>query len=349
MPGQHAPCNVDGLTTKESAPGVSSESKSLGDPHRGDVEVQECPESSEVVITADAGAAPETAAAGTPSLEDSVANPVDISGDVHDGAVVLSASPANTVDTQEAAQCENACVTQQDLHGDYQWASIDGLTQGILRLKPGGQWWHAVHRSAKERGRVIEPGSQAARRRAEKPGLDTKIKSALKGDFSAPGQQSTLEDLTGRYEEVDVWEISESLGSWSLCDLQEGSAPMVLLTLEHWSWKSSHPTAPSVLQPTEDCKIELENMAAMGQLTLCYAIGRCHEKAVSKLDLQMPFTASSESGAGSQRRARMRSVQAACQTLGFAKSYLGGSEAENLRAASTTGAVAPIVAAETDG
>jgi len=276
---------------------------------------------------------------------------VDVAGTIHDGAVGLSANPANTVEAQTASQREKTCVTEQHLHGDYQWASTDGLTQGILRVKPGGQWWHAVHRAATERGRVIEPGSKAARRRAEQPGPDTKIWKAYKGDFGASGQQSSLEDLTGRYEEVDVWEISESLGSWSICDRQEGSAPMVLLTLEHWSWKSSHPNAPSVLQPTEDCKAELESMAAGGQLALCYVIGRCDETGASRLELQMPFTACAEPGGGLQRRARMRSVQAACQTLGFAKNYVGVPETEKLAAASTAtvaGAVTPMSATEID-
>lgn len=252
---------------------------------------------------------------------------------------VMTAMPEPQPEEAEAAAVSPpldgvaAAVAEPDLEkveveGDYRWTSQDGEAEGLLRLRPGGQFWHAVHRATSERGRIVGSGSRSRRR--AKPPAQTNIWKAYKGDFGPAGERDGVQDLAGDYEEIDIWEIAESLGSWVPVELSgDGShaalGRAVLLTCEHWHWKSSHPTAPSSLRPTEASRDELDAMVDAGQLILCYSASQDKSTGVKTLELQMQsdrIVGPADSPSSKlPRHIRMRSVQAAFQTLGFARLY----------------------------
>eukprot|EP00434_Breviolum_minutum_P014477 symbB.v1.2.012766.t1/scaffold888.1/size154975/3 len=123
-----------------------------------------------------------------------------------------------------------------------------------------------------------------------------------------------LESLTtGDFQEIQVWELAEALGTWQVD--QHGAT----LTCQHWSWKCSHPGAPMVLEPSMENRQQLDHLLELEELQLCYvANGR-------SIDLQ---TKGHPSWDLQQRHQRLRSLQAAFQTLGFARSYSPGWQAE---------------------
>merc|ERR1711933_254074 len=99
---------------------------------------------------------------------------------------------------------------------------------------------------------------------------------------------------------------------------------MVLLTCEHRSWKSSHPTAPSAFRPAEEGREELDRLIEAGSVALCYTI-RSRSSTVNGvakdtrcLELQAHFDPAVVGCDGPvvSRHARMRSMQAAVQSLG---------------------------------
>mmetsp|Transcript_47213 Transcript_47213/g.109205 ORF Transcript_47213/g.109205 Transcript_47213/m.109205 type:complete len:281 (-) Transcript_47213:32-874(-) len=234
--------------------------------------------------------------------------------------------------SESAPSVEKGPGGDEDVSGDYRWKLLDG-TESILRLRAGGLWWHAVHRFTKERCRIVDDNAQE--RRNAKPTLETKIWREYKGDFGLKREQSGFEELVGEYREVEVWEIAECLGSWTTVrqTVDEGapaSDAVVLLTCENWSWKASHPTAPLALRPTEDCRRELNEMVDASQLALCYSVSRDPASGGRRLDLNMQYDGTNREGSvpsqAVPRHIRMRSLQAAFQTLGFARSYRAGAD-----------------------
>mmetsp|Transcript_54776 Transcript_54776/g.116969 ORF Transcript_54776/g.116969 Transcript_54776/m.116969 type:complete len:327 (-) Transcript_54776:195-1175(-) len=160
------------------------------------------------------------------------------------------------------------------LEGDYYWRSEDGASEVVLKLTGNQQWWHAAHRKAEERCRV-------AAKNGHHHQSPQNILRAYK-DFDIDGGRRTSvaeSGLSGHYEPVAIWEIAECLGSWSLLDLAEyrhqtppNTEALVLLSCKHWNWKCSHPTAPSILRPTDEGAAQLDQLLENDDLTLCYAV-----------------------------------------------------------------------------
>lgn len=230
--------------------------------------------------------------------------------------------------------------------GDYKFTSSDGQTEVLLRLRAGGQFWHAAHRRAVERCRV----SASAESRA---GIDEpeNVWRAYK-DFERGMLRSSGDALlhAGReYQSVPVWEIAESLGSWRALPDDQGTPAtsstdtgtsigslgrLLELTCTHWSWKCSHDSAPSNFKPTPEGEEELDAMVDAGQLVLCYSASAGNGARLLQLQAQV----CSPAQAGLTRHARMRNMQAAFQTLGFASAYLSDLP-EQVQSAARSGGV----------
>lgn len=213
------------------------------------------------------------------------------------------------------------------LPGDYQWRTED--SEGILRLRPNGQWWHAVHRTSTARGRVLEPGEK----RRGAPALNTKIMRAYKRygleDSDEEVDKEQLRKLEGTFEEISVWELAESTGSWREVQVasEHGKHVAVLLTCEHCTWKTNYPDAPLSLCPGAEGQAEVDAMVDDGQLVLCYVLQLTDELASKSLMLHMDLSTVCEwTGSALQaasRHKRLRNMQTAFQTLGFARAYDG--------------------------
>merc|ERR1712187_639705 len=156
-------------------------------------------------------------------------------------------------------------------------------------------------------------------------------------------------DFRGEFEDVTIWEIAESLGFWwrvgrNCCEGTTAAAgsskeapalesgELVILRCGSWHWRTSHPTAPLTLRPTDEVSAEIDSMIDASQLLLCFATRRCSRTGMRLLELQSRLQtpeeallgASAESASSSTRHKRLRSLQAALQTLGFARTYQKG-------------------------
>lgn len=217
-----------------------------------------------------------------------------------------------------------------DISGDYRWANPSEEVECILRVRQTGEWWHAAHRSSTERGRIVDP---KAPKKQQGP---VDIRKAYKEhDFEE--ESSDLKQHEGNYHEFSVWEMAETTGSWRQVQIwsgveAEGEEPPaalmgVLLTCQLCSWKSNFPNAPLVYTPSEDGQAEVDSMLESGQLVLCFVYRPEDESGGSRLELHMDLSTVFE-WTGDQvqslpRHARLRSVQTAFQTLGFAREYAG--------------------------
>eukprot|EP00435_Cladocopium_sp_Y103_P025106 s1824_g6.t1 len=205
---------------------------------------------------------------------------------------------------REEAECH---VDLQDVAGDYSYRSPDGL-ESRLRLQPGGTWWHSTYRSSHERIRLTAASAKSQKYRSF-------VKAYKDSAFEEIPPARDLESLaTGDFQEVQVWELAEALGTWQLD--QHGA----ILTCQHWSWKCSHPGAPMVLEPSLETRQQLNQLLDSEELQLCYVA-----TAERSMELQ---TKGHPSWDLQQRHQRLRSLQAAFQTLGFARSYTPGWPAE---------------------
>jgi len=223
--------------------------------------------------------------------------------------------------------------------GDYTWRSQETQSEGILRLRPNGQWWHAIHRHAKERGRIVDPQNQ----RSNRPAPPVDVRRAYKEHTDEPDAHA-LDELQGKYEEFEVWEMAECLGSWqevlipgAIVDgSQDGQVPQpghgVLLFCEHCEWKTNFPNAPLSLHPDKEGKEEVHEMVSAGSIKLCYALRSNLPTGDTVLEFLMTSGDVCDAGelavTGAQRRAHTKSVQVAFQTLGFGRKYTQQSRLE---------------------
>lgn len=199
-------------------------------------------------------------------------------------------------------------------------------------MRPTGQWWHAAHRSSTERGRVVDPKARKTKK-AEQP---VSIHKAYKDWDYEEDEAADLSQLGGNYEEFNIWELVETIGSWREVQISSetmtatGSTPMpgVLLICENCSWKSNYPNAPLVYHPSKDGEAEVDAMLDEGQLVLCFIARTCEETGSKRLELHMDLsTVCERTGAGVEESAghsRLRSLQTAFQTLGFTRAYMEG-------------------------
>lgn len=236
-------------------------------------------------------------------------------GDVDDGTEndISGSSNAGLLSADFKAATERLL---EEIAGNYSASSPDGAVQSRLRLQPGGTWWHSAHRSAEEKLRIL-----AARSPKEKESQKYRsfVKAYKDSAFEEIPPDRSLDSYAGDFESVAVWELAEALGSWEASDGPSGETALAL-RCEHWSWKCSHPAAPMVLRPSEDGRRELDDVVEAGQLQLCYALRR-DGAGTRCLELQ---TSGHPSWDLQQRHQRLRSLQAAFQTLGFGRCYTDG-------------------------
>lgn len=239
--------------------------------------------------------------AASPPVENiPCSDPADSPGN---GALEAIAAEADKADAKTSQAADEV-----DISGDYGYISPDGL-QSRLRLKPGGTWWHSAYRSSHERVRL----SAKAKERSHK--YRSFVKAYKDSAFEEIPPDRDLESLaSGEFQELCVWELAEALGTWQID--QHGAT----LTCQHWSWKCSHPGAPMVLEPSLENRHQLDELLEAEELQLCYV------HADRALELQ---TKGHPSWDLQQRHQRLRSLQAAFQTLGFARSYSSGWPVEN--------------------
>lgn len=242
-------------------------------------------------------------------------------------------------------------LVEPDVSGDYSWRSPDDGKEGLLRLHAGGQWWHAVHRTSTERGRVVDP---SMRRGPSQQAVN--IVRAYK-DFDFVGRDAgdarrTLQELAGEYQTLEVWETAEALGSYRL--LRTGGSWALVLQCQHCSWRSNFLTAPLELRPSDEARAEVEGMIDADQLVLCYSVDEVSRQLKLLLNLDAdavavspPAQTETPADAGADiafrgdetapspspepamkapdaflpRHALLRSVQAAFQNLGFSRAY----------------------------
>ena len=75
-----------------------------------------------------------------------------------------------------------------------------------------------------------------------------------------------LASLKEEFEDVAVWELVESLGTWRF------DAGFLTLSCQHWAWRASHLSAPHTLQPSEDGRSQLDELMDQQKLELCYKV-----------------------------------------------------------------------------
>ncbi|CAK0844721.1 unnamed protein product [Prorocentrum cordatum] len=259
-----------------------------------------------------------------------------------------AAWPSSTACSSGAArvQAPASTATAGEAAGDYAWRSEDGQVEALLRLRENGQWWHAVHRQARERGRVVHRGeSQPEPNRQEENNVWRAYKDFSRGATDSASDEAQRRRFFGEYEDVSVWEIVEALGCWQQVEPAQGCAPetsgALLLTCDSWHIRSSHPSAPAVFRPTEEGRKEIDAMMEAGQLLLCYVLGDAGAGTRS-LELQAHFEAappqaavpSVPRGVGQPpaRRPPRRGLQLAFQALGFARRYQRGAAGHPLAA-----------------
>lgn len=135
------------------------------------------------------------------------------------------------------------------ISGDFKWKSADGKKEVVLRLQPGGKWWHAVH--------------------LERPG--TSLASHINWDESA------------------TWDMVESLGRWRLVNVPVSDDVMpnsvaARLTCESCRWASGE----HGLKPTKSTIMSsVDNMVELGQVTMDYVVQWCPETCLRSLVLHI--------------------------------------------------------------
>eukprot|EP00927_Polykrikos_kofoidii_P085168 TRINITY_DN9188_c0_g1_i2.p1 TRINITY_DN9188_c0_g1~~TRINITY_DN9188_c0_g1_i2.p1 ORF type:complete len:560 (+),score=79.48 TRINITY_DN9188_c0_g1_i2:97-1680(+) len=219
--------------------------------------------------------------------------------------------------------------------GEYVWHSEDGSTDGVIRIKKGGQWWHCVHRRATERCRIVNADTK---QRSDDP---VNVAKAYKefglGLLERSSPEEDIKRLSGDYKDIEVWEIAECVGSWRQDVAEEAKtdpeiarasrAGIVYLTCATCSWKSNCPGAPLALRPNEEFRTEIEDMLADSHIVLRYRQGRCHATLTDFLHYDASpsnVAPNDESPEALSRHAQKRCLQAAFQTLGFSARYWRG-------------------------
>lgn len=150
-------------------------------------------------------------------------------------------------------------LSEDDIAGDYQWRSRDGLREGVLRLRPGGQWWHAAHRSTSG-NHAMGPEAVAA------TSLGMNETSHWKGKMA---------------NGTKTWEMAESLGSW-----RKVPGNVILLTCDYCRWASEKPDAPLVLRPSRQRMLEMDDLVASGMVVFHYVPSKCSASGRRRLDLK---------------------------------------------------------------
>jgi hypothetical protein len=259
--------------------------------------------------------------------------PVEAGADQAGGsgeAPLREGSHAGEADESSRAQ-QPSQEAMLEVAGDYHWCANEDKVECVLRLMPSGQWWHAAHRSSTERGRIVDP---KARTNKDEKAVD--IRKAYKNFDYEEDEAADLTKLGGDFEEFQVWEIAETLGSWQHVQISSetmsstGAEPLpgVLLKCENCSWKTNFPNAPLVYHPSKDCEDEVDAMLEAGQPVLCFVRRTCDETGNKSLELHMDLSTVSDSAGAKLQDAptqtRLRSLQTAFQTFGFTRAYKEG-------------------------
>jgi hypothetical protein len=144
-----------------------------------------------------------------------------------------------------------------------------------------------------------------------------------------------MQQFSGEYEEVAVWEIVEAIGRWQRVEVTNGGAvasEALLFSCESWHLRCSHPSAPMVFRPSDDGRKEIDAMMEEKQLQLCY-VPRSRQDGQRALALQARFELASAHSVGADpavvtqpQHTRSRGLQLAFQALGFTKLYIDKSE-----------------------
>mmetsp|Transcript_12627 Transcript_12627/g.25688 ORF Transcript_12627/g.25688 Transcript_12627/m.25688 type:complete len:311 (+) Transcript_12627:101-1033(+) len=188
-------------------------------------------------------------------------------------------------------QAEENLSEQEAIAGDFRYLSPNGLYEAILRLQPGGKWWHSAHCQTVDRGANTD----------------------------------------WWYREVateSVWEMAESLGSWRVEPLfEDGEANgiAVVLQCESCRWvggKQSSLDGSSKLRLDDQQGCCLDSLIGSGQVALCYAMRWSPATGKRSLILQMEAREASHAGHSGPGVADPREAfQLAVQGLGFARCY----------------------------
>mmetsp|Transcript_77137 Transcript_77137/g.218287 ORF Transcript_77137/g.218287 Transcript_77137/m.218287 type:complete len:352 (-) Transcript_77137:107-1162(-) len=183
-------------------------------------------------------------------------------------------------------QVEDSSGDNIGIAGDFSWRSPDGKQEAILRLQPGGKWWHAAHA-------VTAKGP--LRRNLWQP-ADTDLKSHKD------------------------WQMAESIGSWRVeptfcANGEDPDGVAVVLLCETCRWTSSDACGsdkPAKFRPDLMHGLHLAAMVELGQVVLPYAVRWCPTSGRPSLYLQMDLKGG---------HCRDESPWVAVQGLGFARSY----------------------------
>lgn len=232
--------------------------------------------------------------------------------------------------THPAALKQNMDRYAEGTAGVFSATSADGETEVTLRLTPTGRFSRAAHRSSKERCRMVSSslGGSAAmsRRRRQEQRVNVAKAYKLFDRGSDTDSGAVLEEYIGEYKPVEVWELSETIGSCRVVG-GDGAADErptslhVALHCEGFNWKCSYATAPSIMRPSESSGAEWDALVESGQLVLCYTLRRDNAddpSALPVIELQMQADAMGGVEGIERRHARLRSMQAA-----FVRSYTG--------------------------
>lgn len=139
--------------------------------------------------------------------------------------------------------------------GDFKWTSIDGKHEGILRLQPSGQWWHAVHI------------------RLARAWLDQ-----TESDDSATWEMA---ESLGSWRLIDLPSASDSTPNGAAVLLSCMSCRRAAHRKRGVSSKLLGGMAPSSLKPY------LDKLVDQGQVNLCYAVRWCPMTGQRSLKLCM--------------------------------------------------------------
>jgi len=184
-------------------------------------------------------------------------------------------------------------------------------SEATLRIQPNGQWWHAAHLSRRERAKVM-----SSRTVVRKCWYRSESRSQSESSVISDGLQDLSSVGSSQGEDVDVWEMAESLGSWEAVRLSTGSWG-ILLTCEHCRWSSDRPSATPRLRPAPQMRKDTEKLLDSGKYIICFALSGAEVgRGCLKLESsQLPPVE------GLTKQAFQRNVQVAYQALGFARSY----------------------------
>lgn len=146
---------------------------------------------------------------------------------------------------------------------------------------------------------------------------------------------SSTQQMQPGAKDVELWEMAESVGSWSLVARSrvEGavspSSSGVMLFFESCRWTAAHPEAQLRLRPAPKDREETEELCASGSLVACFAVTECDQTGERQLELLVEpeplSTVNGEQAPGAPSPEQWaRAVQVAYHSCGVVKQYRHG-------------------------